>query len=143
MSQLTRRDFLLCTVSLAPCLAACAGTTDPTPSEANDAVQILTDSIRIDLSLTPQLTRDGGSLVISDAHVIVVQSAPNEYRAFTNVCTHAGCGIWIFERSRMLCQCHGSEFGVDGGNLKGPATQPLARFEIARDDSRFLVIVLR
>jgi glycine/D-amino acid oxidase-like deaminating enzyme/nitrite reductase/ring-hydroxylating ferredoxin subunit len=44
------------------------------------------------------------------------------------VCTHMGCVVhWNpFERC-WDCPCHGSQFGIDGTALNGPAVKPLAK----------------
>jgi glycine/D-amino acid oxidase-like deaminating enzyme/nitrite reductase/ring-hydroxylating ferredoxin subunit len=46
-------------------------------------------------------------------------------------CTHLGCHLhWnSFERC-WDCPCHGSQFGIDGEVLNGPATEPLAEIAI-------------
>lgn len=53
------------------------------------------------------------------------------------VCTHAGCTVhWNgFERC-WDCPCHGSQFGVDGDVLNGPAAQPLKSVETDEADHR-------
>lgn len=139
MSNLTRRHFLVCAASLAPCLLACSGEaaiTVPVP----EGVDVLPDSIRIHLSQVPSLTRFGGSLVIPEAHVIVIRAGDADYRAFSNVCTHAGCGIYAFVHPRIRCQCHSSEFDLQGLNVAGPALRPLPRFDAQRNSDGILTI---
>lgn len=129
---------------MAPCVTACGRTaTESFVPGQSDGVEILPGSIRIELARVPQLTKAGGFLVVAPVNVIVIQSGSDEYRAFTNVCTHAGCGISGFVHPRIKCQCHGSEFDLEGRNVEGPAPLPLTRYATTRDDLRFLVIVLR
>jgi glycine/D-amino acid oxidase-like deaminating enzyme/nitrite reductase/ring-hydroxylating ferredoxin subunit len=47
-------------------------------------------------------------------------------------CTHLGCHVhWnSFERC-WDCPCHGSQFGIDGAVLNGPAIHPLTEIEVA------------
>ncbi len=104
-------------------------------SDAGLAPKADDNSIMIDgTRITLQLDRLGALRSVGDAYVIGAQStiviriATREYRAFTNVCTHSGCGIFLFERDRMRCQCHGSEFDVEGRNVAGPAPLPLVRY---------------
>ena len=140
MCQLTRRNFLRCSAMLAPMLTACAGDIAEPNAPDNDGVEILPGSIRIALARSPSLTKPGGSLVVPQAHVIVIRAADADYRAFTNVCTHAGCGIYAFVHPRIRCQCHGSEFDLDGLNVAGPAPTALKRFDAQLYDSGILVV---
>jgi Rieske Fe-S protein len=56
------------------------------------------------------LTRDQGTL-----------------RAFAITCPHIGCSYAFDDGKRhFVCPCHGSEFGLDGAVLHGPATDPLS-----------------
>lgn len=56
------------------------------------------------------LTREGGQL-----------------RALAITCPHLGCSYNFDDgKQHFLCPCHGSEFGLDGRLLKGPATSPLS-----------------
>ena len=56
------------------------------------------------------LTREGGQL-----------------RALAITCPHLGCSYNFDDgKQHFVCPCHGSEFGLDGRLLKGPATSPLS-----------------
>lgn len=56
------------------------------------------------------VTRDGGQL-----HVLAI------------TCPHLGCSYMFNDgKKHFQCPCHGSEFGLDGRLLKGPATSPLS-----------------
>ena len=118
---------------VAPLVAACAGGEDATAPAPPAPVEVTADEIRVRLSRVPALAAVGGSLVVGEASVIVLHVAAGDFRAFTNVCTHAGCGISQFVAARLRCQCHGSEFDVAGANVAGPAPLPLARYAVTRD----------
>jgi len=48
-------------------------------------------------------------------------------RAFAITCPHQGCSFAYDDGLRhFLCPCHGSQFGLDGSVLHGPATAPLS-----------------
>jgi len=48
-------------------------------------------------------------------------------RAFAITCPHLGCSYAYDDGLRhFLCPCHGSQFGLDGSVLHGPATAPLS-----------------
>ena len=81
--------------------------------------------------------------MVYEANVIAVHLTGNDYRAFTNICTHAGCGITLFLEGRFRCQCHGSEYDAEGTNVAGPAPLPLKRYRVSLDGSAMLTIHLR
>lgn len=123
----SRRQFVTAAGMLP--LIACAGA--PTENVVPDAppagVELTPTTIRVRLDQAAGLTKTGGSLVIGEATTIVINAASGDYRAYSNVCPHAGCGIYEFANARIRCGCHGSTFDIDGGLLEGPATTGLAR----------------
>jgi Rieske Fe-S protein len=50
-----------------------------------------------------------------------------QLRVFAITCPHLGCS-YAFDHGKQhfLCPCHGSEFGLDGHVIHGPATSPLS-----------------
>lgn len=57
-------------------------------------------------------------------------------RAFSSICTHAGCAVSIFldESSVVVCPCHWSTFSAEDGQIvSGPASAPLPRLPLAID----------
>jgi quinol---cytochrome c reductase iron-sulfur subunit, bacillus type len=45
---------------------------------------------------------------------------------FSSICPHLGCRFeWKSEDRRFICPCHGSQFGVQGEYLAGPAPRGL------------------
>jgi Rieske Fe-S protein len=107
------------------------------------AIAITDDVVVIPLAAVPVLARDGGHVVVRAAAVIVLNLGANGFRAFSNVCTHAGCGVDRFERGRMICPCHGSEYDTGGLNVVGPAPAPLAALRVDYDPARGIVRVER
>jgi Rieske Fe-S protein len=115
---------------------ALGGCSDVGIAPETDDESIMVDGTRITLRLDRlgALRSIGDAYVIGAQSTIVLRTGTREYRAFTNVCTHSGCGIFLFERDRMRCQCHGSEFDVEGRNVAGPAPLPLARYTTELDE---------
>jgi Rieske Fe-S protein len=72
--------------------------------------------------------------------LMIVQPRAGVYRAFSAVCTHAGCEVSEVTASQMVCTCHDSAFSTsDGSVLQGPARQGLRQFNLVeRDGSLFL-----
>lgn len=141
MREMTRRGFIAGAVLALPIPEGCGDSIVEPAVPASSPVELSAATIRIRLPLVPALAVVGGALVIGQANVIVLHTGAREYRALSNICTHAGCGISQFVDQRLRCQCHGSEFGIDGADLVGPATEPFATFPSALvDDGRMLVI---
>lgn len=66
------------------------------------------------------------------------EDGPTTYSAVLTTCTHRGCRAEP-TGSRIICPCHGSQFGNDGTLLKGPANRPLVKFPVERvDDAIFI-----
>jgi len=69
----------------------------------------------------------GGGVIDAGAKVVVTQPVAGTIKAFSAVCTHAGCLVSSVSDGAIVCPCHGSRFSVaDGSVLQGPAAAPLA-----------------
>lgn len=67
----------------------------------------------------------GGGVLLEGKRLVLTQPTEGDFHAFIAVCTHQGCNIARVERDRILCPCHGSQFGLDGSPVAGPAKRPL------------------
>ncbi|WP_406389093.1 Rieske (2Fe-2S) protein [Streptomyces sp. NBC_00887] len=80
---------------------------------------------------TGELTRTsdvpvGGGTIFKDRKVVVTQPEAGEFKAFSAVCTHAGCIVASVSDGTINCACHGSKFSItDAAVEAGPATRPL------------------
>jgi Rieske Fe-S protein len=83
----------------------------------------------------------GGGKLIEDLQLVVTQPAEGVYKAFSSVCTHKGCAVSTPKENIIKCACHGSEFAADSGKAtKGPATAPLASFQIKVEGDGIVVV---
>jgi ubiquinol-cytochrome c reductase iron-sulfur subunit len=69
--------------------------------------------------------------------------SPNEFVAYSRVCTHAGCPVaeYLDVAQKLVCPCHQSEFDLLHGAtvIGGPASRPLPQLPLAIDADGFLV----
>jgi len=69
----------------------------------------------------------GGGKIFKDAQVVVTQPEKDQFKAFTNICTHQHCPVASVSGGTINCNCHGSKFSIkDGSVVNGPASSPLA-----------------
>jgi Rieske Fe-S protein len=69
----------------------------------------------------------GGGKVIEAQKVVVTQPTKGNFKAFSAVCTHAGCTVGSVSNGVISCPCHGSRFSAADGSVKGgPAPSALA-----------------
>ena len=81
----------------------------------------------------------GGAVFLEEPSVVITQPAQGEFHAFSRVCTHQGCPVVDLVEGNIHCNCHGSMFSAtDGSPVSGPATAPLAAFEISVDGDQIL-----
>jgi len=60
-------------------------------------------------------------------NVIVVRREAGA-TVFSATCPHNGCDVFA-EPGELVCPCHDSSFGLDGGVAKGPSPRPLDALE--------------
>jgi Rieske Fe-S protein len=76
----------------------------------------------------------GGGKIFADEQVVVTQPTEGDIKAFTAVCTHAGCQVASVEGGTINCTCHGSKFNInDGSVVAGPAPRALAAKKVTVD----------
>ncbi|MFF3062699.1 Rieske (2Fe-2S) protein [Streptomyces sp. NPDC057909] len=73
----------------------------------------------------------GGGKILPAEKLVLTQPTAGQFKAFSAVCTHAGCAVATIASDTINCPCHGSKFHLtDGSVAKGPATRPLAEIPI-------------
>ena len=67
----------------------------------------------------------------------VVANLDGKFIAVTAVCTHLQCTVGYNSAEHTLdCPCHGSRYTLQGKNLQGPATKPLATMAVEVQDNK-------
>jgi cytochrome b6-f complex iron-sulfur subunit len=124
MSDLSRRRFLEVLVASAAAstgaLSACSGQNDSTPEAFGDAKAGNIADLQV-----------GTVRAVAGAPVFIGHDEAGVY-AMTSTCTHEGCDMSSdgTVTNRIICQCHGSEFDLNGGVVRGPASLPLTHFAV-------------
>ncbi|SDK48451.1 Ferredoxin subunit of nitrite reductase or a ring-hydroxylating dioxygenase [Nonomuraea maritima] len=153
MTESTRRTVFLGAggAGLAAVLTACASYGVPTteagldagaqaPAEEEPAAEAAEQkgggSKRKALADTADIP-EGGGKVFKDRKVVVTQPAAGEFKAFSAVCTHAGCTVASVSNGTINCPCHGSKFNIEDGSVaNGPAGAPLEEMPITVDGEK-------
>ncbi len=71
---------------------------------------------------------------------LLIQIAPNEYRAMSATCTHLGCTVqYRADLREIWCACHNGMYDLNGRNVSGPPPRPLETFDVQiRGDEIFV-----
>lgn len=73
----------------------------------------------------------GGGTILAAKKIVITQPQSGTFKAFTAVCTHAGCTVSSVSGGTINCPCHGSKFNIaTGAVVNGPAASPLAAVNI-------------
>ncbi|GHF66648.1 (Fe-S)-binding protein [Streptomyces mashuensis] len=81
----------------------------------------------------------GGARLYREQRLLVAQPAEGQYKAFSAVCTHAGCVVDKVQDGKVHCPCHGSLFDATTGKvLQGPAGAPLPSVPVKADGGKLI-----
>jgi Rieske Fe-S protein len=156
-TETTRRAVMLgasgagLTVVLTACSGYGASTTAESDGSSSDPAPASSSSTSGDdapadsaggggLAKTSDIPKGGGK-VFKKEKIVVTQPSEGEFKAFSAICTHAGCPVGSVSGGTINCPCHGSKFSItDGSVADGPANEPLKEKQIKVDgDSISLV----
>jgi len=74
----------------------------------------------------------GGGVI--KGNYVVTQPAKGTFKAFSKVCTHQGCDVNKVDGGVISCPCHGSQFSIEDGSVKGgPAPKGLPETSVKLD----------
>jgi Rieske Fe-S protein len=78
-----------------------------------------------------------------DDKILVVHGKDGSLHGLSAICTHLGCTVGYEETlGHIRCPCHGSQFGLDGHNIRGPAQRPLRQYDV-RAENGLIALALR
>ncbi|MEU6772898.1 Rieske (2Fe-2S) protein [Streptomyces sp. NPDC046759] len=112
-------------------LAACAAPGQGDPAAA-------TPTAPVDLGAETEVPKDGAKLY-RDHNVVISRDGSGALKAYSTICTHAGCPIDKLQGTTLICPCHGSQFdAVTGKVVQAPATEPLAELSVKTTKGRII-----
>ena len=141
----SRRDFLgfgLTTIVV----SACGGCSQFGPRKPDVIASHVDGTLRLSKADSSTLLKSQVGLLVqskdSGDKIMVVHIGDGSLFAVSSVCTHKGCDVNYDKKlGYLLCPCHGSEYGLDGQNIKGPATRPLKRYTIRTDNAHVIIVL--
>lgn len=119
---------------IAVCTSACALAASSTAcaSLATRPVTAVNGVIALTFSEYPELTRpDGAARILPDGArdpLLVLVRPDGQHTVLSTVCTHRGCAVEA-RGEQLVCPCHGSTYDRGGAVLRGPAEQPLRKYQ--------------
>jgi len=138
---MNRRGFCINACQIASLIAVgslldgCSGGSPTSPSDSQPQLTTLNgvagnNVITVNVTAGSALAAVGGAAFVNSPNgaFLVAQVSQGTINAMTAICTHEGCTINEFGNSVFQCECHGSQFSTSGAVVRGPATQPLRRF---------------
>ena len=82
----------------------------------------------------------GSKKVVLGGTALLVVRTPNEFKAFSAVCTHLGCIVyWASEKKQIACPCHAGFFDLDGHVISGPPPRPLPAHPVNVVDGKVFI----
>ncbi|WP_225822578.1 Rieske (2Fe-2S) protein [Streptomyces naphthomycinicus] len=92
----------------------------------------------VDLGADSEVAK-GGARLYRDHNVVVSRDEDGALKAYSTICSHAGCPINKLEGTTLICPCHGSQFdAVTGKVVEAPATEPLTELAVKTANGRIV-----
>jgi cytochrome b6-f complex iron-sulfur subunit len=115
--------------------------------KADVVAQAQDNKVTLGKEESSKLLASEGSLLVEPkgygVKILVVRAKDSSLHAISAICTHMGCTVLYDQKlGHIRCPCHGSQYGLDGHNLKGPAQRPLKRYDVRAENS-LVVIALK
>ena len=99
----------------------------------------------VTIGKTDEVPEGSATAFAVDGQEVAVSRVGGKLYAFGDICTHRKCNLAMggeIEGTTITCECHGSVFDMsDGSVIQGPATEPIATFEVGEQDGQIQVRV--
>ena len=139
--QSSRREFLCLGVASVAC--ACGGCGAPGSRKPDVVAQPAGGKLYLSKAESTPLLQPRSSLLVQPEGArdkILVVNHEGPLSALSAICTHMGCTVnYNAESGRIHCPCHGSEFALDGSNVKGPAKRPLKHYAVTSENGQIVI----
>jgi nitrite reductase/ring-hydroxylating ferredoxin subunit len=151
-----RRHFIKTFTSIAACSSLSGRAwTSLLAAEIRPQSTSTTGTLRLDLGQFPALQNESGSVRLAinpvngnngplgQFYPVIINRGPNAtFFALNSRCTHQSCIVEALDPSsnRMTCFCHGSEYGIDGKRLVGPAASSLTKYAVTFNGTNLLEV---
>ncbi|MES9522186.1 Rieske (2Fe-2S) protein [Streptomyces capoamus] len=97
-----------------------------------------TPTAQVDLGAESEVA-EGGAKLYRDHNVVVSRGEDGTLKAYSTICSHAGCPINKLQGTTLICPCHGSEFdALTGKVVRTPATVPLNELPVKAANGRIV-----
>jgi cytochrome b6-f complex iron-sulfur subunit len=139
----TRRQLLQ--FGVAATVASACGGCKLFGSRKPDAVVKPDDgAITLTAEESSKLLQSEGALLVKPDNaadkIIVIHAHDGALYADSATCMHMGCDVlYDKELGHIRCPCHGSQYALNGANLKGPANRPLKSYPVRVQDGRVVI----
>lgn len=115
--------------------------------KADIVAQPQNGQIRFSPEESAKLLASESSLLVEpqgfDDKIIVVHAGDGSLHGLSAICRHRGCTVLYDEKlGHIRCPCHGSQYGLDGHNIRGPARRPLKQYDV-RTENDLVLLTLR
>lgn len=125
------RRAILQGIGAAIVVGACSSSGSSLPTATTTSCGAAMECIALGDAANHALATVGGAMIVdtSTDTIMVIRVSQTAVVAVSAICTHAGCSMdFDATGGRLICPCHGSEFGEDGSVLLGPARRALRTY---------------
>lgn len=140
----SRREFLR--IGGVAAAFACEGCAILGSRKADVVAEPRQGVVRLTQAQSAALLASEGSILVTlkglHDKILVVHRTDRTLYAVSAICTHMGCTVhYDKDMGHLACPCHGSQYALDGSVIRGPAKQPLRRYDVTMENEQVLIKV--